>query len=278
MCPILLRSSRGLATVLSLMPSWRDLLELSCWPCLPDWEEYPREWYLSWCRQKLRDWILQNMPKRGVAPTGRRVQWNNSILYLMSMFCYDSGGNKRKLSTAIALVGDTPIVLLVSVSAHSSLVWLLGHSNAVTLCVCFSGWAHHRNGPNHEKTFMGCTDQVGKERKVHCAHFSQVSEEPCRRSTLEHVFQLVLPHLNSVWRSVRPCVPDWLSWWMDSSSVLGASNTLRASELALYVHSIGKTLSNGTKDWIENHYKRQNLSVYLRIYLFLILGLERVWP
>ena len=29
---------------------------------------------------------------------------------------------------------------------------------------------------------------------------------------LEHVFQLVLPHLNSVWRSVRPCVPDWLSW------------------------------------------------------------------
>ena len=38
------------------------------------------------------------------------------------------------------------------------------------------------------------------------------------------------PHSHlSVWRSVRHCVPDWLSWWTESSSVWAAYNTSRAS-------------------------------------------------
>lgn len=65
-----------------------------------------------------------------------------------------SGGNKRKLSTAISLIGAAPVIFLVCLYYHTCKVVLYSLADlellyyvAVNGVFPLSGWANHWDGP-----------------------------------------------------------------------------------------------------------------------------------
>ena len=66
-----------------------------------------------------------------------RLVWSlyNALLYVIK-FSISSGGNKRKLSTAIALIGDPPILFLVEKTVCVDACVCVRACVCVCVCVC----------------------------------------------------------------------------------------------------------------------------------------------
>ncbi len=113
--------------------------------------------------------------KRGVVMLERGVAAHSCVC------C--SGGNKRKLSTAIALVGNPPIVMLVSnLSMLMHVITCASHADHVTPIThththTHTGRAHHWHGPRHPALPVGRPDQHHSRRTQHHPHLPQVRLE-----------------------------------------------------------------------------------------------------
>ena len=133
-----------------------------------------------------------------------------------------SGGNKRKLSTAIALIGNPSIIFLVCMCqqihaspCHTLYSWPLRMSPHLVWTLQLA------------TTYGMCSLALFKKGEVLCWHHTGVYSFAF---TFKILYVCCL-HTYTVWRSVRLCAPGWPSWWMENSSAWEAFNTWRASEL-----------------------------------------------
>lgn len=95
-----------------------------------------------------------------------------------------SGGNKRKLSTAVALIGAPPVIFLVrkNVSQRVAELRRLHRCFAFMFC-CYLilkflslvlGWAYHWNGPKSQKVSVELHPQRHQRGKSCSSHLPQV--------------------------------------------------------------------------------------------------------
>ena len=121
------------------------------------------------------------------------------VIYYVQM-CHCSGGNKRKLCTAIALIGNPPIVLLDEPTTGLD--------------------------PTTKRCLWNVLTGIIQEGRsiVLTSHRYTLRQSSPNTTVMKYAL------LHAVWKSVRHCALGWLSWLMGRLDVSEVSNTSRISE------------------------------------------------